>query len=336
MNRIAHILLLAAASSAWPLSSAAQTFESVGTRATGLGGAFVAVADDASAAYWNPAGFESGSYFSLVLDAGNAKVEPVSGGSGADRSAFVLALGAPMLGLSYYRLRTSGVVELPTESPEDGRNGPVAGLFRLTNLVTHTLGATLVQTITPKIAVGSTLKLVRGLPAVAIEPGTDADAMLEKAGSLNGPASTDFDADIGVMTSLGPLKAGLTVRNVTEPTFDMGNGVGVRLKRLARAGVSFHAPSGLLLATDFDLVSGETPAGEESRGVSVGGEMRVLRRAFARAGAEFKSGSPAVESTSFSIGGSYAILGYLLVDGRVTTGSDRAAKGWGISGRFVY
>ena len=35
----------------------AQTFEAVGTRAAGMAGAFVAVADDASAAYWNPAGF---------------------------------------------------------------------------------------------------------------------------------------------------------------------------------------------------------------------------------------------------------------------------------------
>src|SRR5438094_8616567 len=34
----------------------AQTFDQVGERAQGMGGAFVAVADDASAIYWNPAG----------------------------------------------------------------------------------------------------------------------------------------------------------------------------------------------------------------------------------------------------------------------------------------
>ena len=37
-----------------------------GSRAAGMGGAFVAVADDASAVYWNPAGFAAGSFFSLV------------------------------------------------------------------------------------------------------------------------------------------------------------------------------------------------------------------------------------------------------------------------------
>ena len=35
-----------------------------------MGGAFVGVADDASAIYWNPAGLAAGSYFSLVVDGG--------------------------------------------------------------------------------------------------------------------------------------------------------------------------------------------------------------------------------------------------------------------------
>ena len=35
---------------------AAQSFEAVGTRAAGMGGAFVAIADDATSAYSNPAG----------------------------------------------------------------------------------------------------------------------------------------------------------------------------------------------------------------------------------------------------------------------------------------
>jgi hypothetical protein len=49
-------------------SASAQGFESVGTRAMGMGGAFVAVADDATAAYWNPAGLTTGAFFSLLAD----------------------------------------------------------------------------------------------------------------------------------------------------------------------------------------------------------------------------------------------------------------------------
>src|SRR6185503_20379672 len=41
-----------------------QSFNLVGTRARGMGGAFVAVADDASATWWNPAGLPN----SLIVD----------------------------------------------------------------------------------------------------------------------------------------------------------------------------------------------------------------------------------------------------------------------------
>ena len=41
--------------------AAAQSFGDVGTRAAGMGGAFVGVADDASAIYWNPGALATGS-----------------------------------------------------------------------------------------------------------------------------------------------------------------------------------------------------------------------------------------------------------------------------------
>jgi len=53
-----------------PLSVHAQTFGGVGTRADGMGGAFVAVADDASAGYWNPAGIATGATVDLQVSAG--------------------------------------------------------------------------------------------------------------------------------------------------------------------------------------------------------------------------------------------------------------------------
>ena len=55
----------------------AQTFESVGTRAAGMGGAFVAVADDAIAVIGTrPDSCSAGSYFSLVLDNNEGQAEP--------------------------------------------------------------------------------------------------------------------------------------------------------------------------------------------------------------------------------------------------------------------
>ncbi len=51
-----------------PARAAAQTAEVVGTRALGMGGAFVAVADDPSAVYWNPAGLPRMGVINLGLE----------------------------------------------------------------------------------------------------------------------------------------------------------------------------------------------------------------------------------------------------------------------------
>ncbi len=39
-------------------------------RAQGMGGAFVGVADDATASWWNPAGLATGAYFNVVIEKG--------------------------------------------------------------------------------------------------------------------------------------------------------------------------------------------------------------------------------------------------------------------------
>ena len=52
-----------------------QGFEAVGIRALGMGGAFVAVADDASATYWNPAGLVTGDLVSVVMETGVAQAD---------------------------------------------------------------------------------------------------------------------------------------------------------------------------------------------------------------------------------------------------------------------
>jgi hypothetical protein len=46
-----------------PQAATAQIYESIGIRAQGMSGAFVAVADDATTTWWNPAGLASGGYF---------------------------------------------------------------------------------------------------------------------------------------------------------------------------------------------------------------------------------------------------------------------------------
>src|SRR5436190_20859705 len=103
---------------------AAQTFEIVGTRAAGMGGAFVAVADDASATYWNPGGLALGHMFSAVVDRNVTDVKPDSlDDSSGHQTGSLIALAMPALGFGHYQLRTTSVTPAGTmllRSPQGG------------------------------------------------------------------------------------------------------------------------------------------------------------------------------------------------------------------------
>jgi F plasmid transfer operon, TraF, protein len=307
--------------------AAAQSFETLGTRAAGMGGAFVAVADDASAVYWNPAGLAlGGSYFSLILDNNQGKAEPDDVPQAGDRSATMFAFTTLPVGLSYYRLTASTLT--PTGDPRT---------VRLDRLTTHHLGVTLVQSVTDRIAVASTLKWVRGYAASGIVPDGDRDDLLDGAGELPDADTSKFDADLGIMASFGAFRAGLTVRNTTEPDFSTGGGEPVTLKRQTRAGFSYVGLPSLILATDVDV---ERAAGSlgDVRDVAAGAEARLIRRVSVRSGVRFNTlgDEPGGHAPVYSLGTSVAAYRQLLVDAQVTFGSRAGDRGWGIAARLVY
>ena len=307
--------------------AAAQTFETLGTRAAGMGGAFVAVADDASAVYWNPAGLAlGGSYFSLILDTTQGKAEPDDTPEAGERSASILAFTTLPVGLSYYRLTASTL--RPTSDPQ---------AVLLDRLTTHHLGLTLVQSLTDSIAVASTLKWVRGYAASGIVPDGDRDDLLDGAGELPDVDTSKFDADLGVMASFGAFRAGLTVRNVTEPDFSTAGGEAVTLKRQTRAGFSYVGLPGLVVATDVDLERGTGSLGEV-RDVAAGAEARLIRRVSVRSGFRFNAlgDEPGGHAPVYSLGTSVAAYRQLLVDAQVTLGSHAGDRGWGVAARLVY
>jgi hypothetical protein len=275
-----------------PVSAYAQAEAPVGVRAAGMGGAFTAVADDASAVFWNPAGFASGSFFSLVVDAN--LLERRSGG--------IVALGTPPLGLSYYRTAIA--------REKNGRN----------TLVAHHAGVSLVQSVGGRLALGTTLKFVRG---IADSP----------EGAGGGSVSTNkFDADVGVMTtgSLGQL--GLSIRNLLQPEFKATGGA-IRLDRRVRAGVSIHAGQNTTVAADVDLTAAETPQGDW-RDVALGVEAHPVRKAWVRGGVHWNASGNA--SPIGSVGASYSVYGSAMADAQVSFGSSSGDRGWGIGLRMVF
>jgi hypothetical protein len=306
----------------------AQTFDGPGARAEGMG-AFVAVADDASAVYWNPAGLASGAYFSLLMDRTSAETVaiPPSGGqfdAGASRSSWLLALASPALGVSYYRLRSTVVAPVPTAAH---------GLLRVESLVTHHTGGTLVQSIVQGLAVGATVKLVRGVATVGHASGTAEDLLDDW--DLLGAASNRFDVDLGVMATTTLVRAGLTVRNVLEPEFDAAEGQALRLDRQARAGVALLLTERWTAAADVDLTRNRGPYGDV-RTLALGAEGRLSMRAIARAGVRLNTAGDAGRTPVATFGGSYAAFGSLLVDAHFSAGSDHGFGGWGVAGRVVF
>src|SRR5215470_13415814 len=89
--------------------ASAQPPDAIGVRAQGMGGAFTAVADDATATWWNPAGLATGAYLSAIAEYGRTPDN--------DRDHRGFALAFPALGLSYYRLTVS---EMQPASSTDG------------------------------------------------------------------------------------------------------------------------------------------------------------------------------------------------------------------------
>jgi hypothetical protein len=282
-----------------PASAFAQSEAPVGVRAAGMGGAFTAVADDASAAFWNPAGFASGSYVSVVVD-GNI-LDRRSGG--------LVALGTPPLGLSYYRTAIA--------AEKNGRN----------TLVAHHAGVSLVQSLGGRLALGTTLKVVHGI--AASPEGSDGAAV----------SSNKFDADVGVMAtgSLGQL--GLSIRNVLQPEFKTRGGAIRRLDRHVRAGVSIHARRETTVAADLDLTTATTARGDwrdVAIGVETHPARNAWLRGgvhwnLAEAAEPRRRAAPIG-----TLGASYAVYGSVKADAQISFGSPAGDRGWGIGLRYVF
>ena len=114
---IAAVLTLA-------MSRVAAAQGDVGTRASGMAGAFVAVADDATAVYWNPAGVGTGSLVSVVLDAGRFRLgrAPSEDIHNEEDTGAIVALSATAFGFAYYRVGTYGTPAAEPAEPQPSKS----------------------------------------------------------------------------------------------------------------------------------------------------------------------------------------------------------------------
>jgi hypothetical protein len=310
-----------------PAAASAQVFESLGTRALGMGGAFVAVADDATAVYWNPAGLATGPFFSMVLEwqeVGAPLGNDHPGSSAVEGSSAFIGLTSLPVGLVYYRQRsdTAGWQELrPAEGGDRALPEITAGPL-LASLVTHHAGLALVQTIVQGVVVGSVVKLVRG--SAGADPG------LTRAGieEVERRTSTQADLDVGVMAGSHRVRVGLVARNLREPGFDTPQGTRLTLERQVRAGAAWMVANRVTVALDADLTRTATPLGDR-RHVAAGAEAWWWNRRFAtRVGVRRSTtgeGDP-VGTAGVSVGAAT----WLWIEGQMTRGGSAPDRAWGV------
>src|SRR5829696_672408 len=109
-----------------------------------MSGAFTAVANDATATWWNPAGLASGAYFNAILEYAHPDDRPGDGLRG-------VSVAFPALGLSYYRLPRPASSSASTDTGTGSRQDEGS---------LSVFGATVGQSLGNHLVIGSTVKVL--------------------------------------------------------------------------------------------------------------------------------------------------------------------------------
>jgi len=334
---VAASVLAALVSAGRPFAASAQIYEAVGTRAQGMGGAFVAVADDASGTWWNPAGLATGAFMSLILEHGTSDFPKETTVGPAQRDANTsFAIAFPSLGLSYYRLRISEIAPTaPTDaSAGDRQDGGTAGV-RLSTVEISQFGSSVGQSIGQHLVLASTVKYVRAGRSLGTT--TASGDLLDAAADLDVNTSGGGDFDLGAMAALGHLRLGLSVKHLLEPKF--GDGDRLVLQRQARAGAAWMVStpgllSSITTAFDSDILTTESALGDR-RNLAAGVETWLKGKSVGvRAG--FNMSTKGEKRTIGTLGASVSARGKVHVNGAWLFGSDDTRTGWSAGVSMTY
>jgi F plasmid transfer operon protein TraF len=319
--------------------TSAQIVESVGNRALGMGGAFVAVAADSTATWWNPAGLATGPYSDISLGRTIVDLEKTETSSARRDRLSWFAATLPVVGFSYYRLRITDIQGFgPTGQPSVNRQDTRTGVS-MRSLAASQFGLTVVQSLLPGVHAGATLKYVRGTVRVATDDGSRSDSDLLDAGEdlEGGDANNEFDLDAGVMVVAGPVRLGAVMRNIRQP--DLGTDAApFVLPRQTRIGAAIDAEQAggppFIFAIDADVRRYTTGAGDR-RVVALGAERWLwTKRIAVRGGARFNT--VGAEERAATAGASVAVRNGLYLEGFIVHGGAEAERGWGLGTRVSF
>ncbi len=299
--------------------SAQLVFEAAGERALGMGGAFVAVADDATAVHWNPAGLASGQPAGMTIGWHHFQVgnQDAAAAAGARQGRSTLtSLGAWPLGVSYGTTRRTRLLE--------DEAGALAGQ----SLRVGYVGVTVLQTIVEGLVIGTTLKAVRGTVATGTVDAPTAGEALDRIADLDGRTRTTVDADVGLVASSPTVRLALAVKNVRAVQFDAMAGSAIRLPRQARAGIAVLPADGLTLAMDLDLNTVDL-MGDLRRMLAAGGELSLGSRVQVRSGVRWNLADD--RRVAGAVGASLSVRRGLWIDAHYGLGRADESREFGVA-----
>jgi len=159
----------------------------IGGRALAMGGAFVPVADDVTALYWNPAGLSRLQQRQVMV----MHAERFSGLVKSDVAAFSTPMRSYALGLAYFR---TGTDDIPYTSKLDLNGRPI--IDKYVNDVEQALFLSFAKKSGTKFAFGVSAKLIRQ--------------------NIGEASATGFGLDVGALYQpFEPLSLGITLQDIT-------------------------------------------------------------------------------------------------------------------------
>ncbi len=296
MAAIGTFLLAACAATAGAQAAGAGGMEVLGVRAQGMAGAYVAVAGDATAVSWNPAGRPPADLVSMVAERSHVSLPAAPGG---DRSALrtgAFLIGTPPLGLGYYRLGA-----------------------------THVVPVTVVQSIGGYLNVGGAVKAVWG-------EGIDGRTHTRVDADLGVMVRTEFWRAGLVLRNLAEPSFGPEVIAFGGNRYRLERHARMGVAVFPRDGLTLAVDADL---TALDQPSDTAAAdGARRRAVAIGAEQELSDRIVIRGGVRAQTIGGARPSASG--GASVALRPSIWADVQATGGADRADRGWTVGLRFAY
>lgn len=282
----------------------------VGARAMGMGGAYVAVADDSTASYWNPAGLPGIKHIEISAVQQGRQDKALAVGTNEVGSEYFFMSGGisvPRIGsfgLSLMRFGVSGMDQIPYVASLPANEPPPDPIGQFSTQDLAIIGSYGYQ-IHPAFAMGINLKALLGGTQ-----GLQADA----ASGLQGDESyTSYGADLGLKADLGGLspslkglRLGLNVQDIYNSGATWSTGYVDSVPINAKAGIAYSLPFDFLKdnKSEFTLAADMDP--KYSTLVHYGAEFWYKQVLAFRAGLrQFTNG---LQSSETSFGASFRLF----------------------------